>query len=250
MLEIQNLTVACEEKEILKSMSLKIQDGEIHVLMGPNGAGKSTVVKSILHHPSYQIKSGHILFNGNDITHLKPNEIARLGIYYISQSPIEIEGITNAEMLRTALIEKGEKVDAFSFHKKCKEVCERLHLPTSFVNREVNVGMSGGERKKNELLGMWVLEPNFLLLDEIDSGLDVDALRLVGENLREYHEKTGASILVITHQQSLIDILKPTHVHRMSEGTIVESGDISLAKKIEKYGFLEANNVSGSESHE
>ncbi len=253
MLEIKDLIVSTDNKKILNHFNLTIQEGEIHVLMGPNGAGKSTVCKSIMHHPSYKIEEGKILYQTEDITNCSTSEIARKGIYYIQQSPIEIEGITNLEMLRSALIERKENLDTFAFHKQCKEICEKLNIPTSFVSREVNVGMSGGEKKKNELLGMWILSPKFLLLDEIDSGLDVDAIRIVGENLKEYQQKTNASMLVITHQQSLIDQLEPTYVHRMQDGKIIESGTKSLAKKIEKYGFLQdtlANDVSESEQNE
>ncbi len=253
MLELKDIIVKTEEKEILKGFNLEINPGEIHILMGPNGAGKSTVCKSIMHHPSYQITSGSITWNNIDITKKTTSEIAQLGVYYISQTPIEIEGITNAEMLRTALIEKKEKVDIFSFTKKCNEICEKLEIPKSFLHRHVNVGMSGGERKKNELFGMWMLRPNLILLDEIDSGLDVDALRVVGENLLKYHQETNASMLVITHQQKLIEILNPNFVHVMKDGHIIESGTQKLAKEIEKNGFFKnskANSVSGSDSIE
>lgn len=253
MLKIIDLSVSAENKEILKGLNLEINDGEIHVLMGVNGAGKSTVCKSILHHPSYEITKGKMIYNGIDITKESTDSIARQGIYYINQSPVEVEGITNAELLRTALMEKGEKVNIFSFQKECNQICEKLDIPKSFLHRHVNRGMSGGERKKNELFGMWILKPSLVLLDEIDSGLDVDALKIVGENLRRYQEESNASFLVITHQQKLIDELKPDFVHVMSDGVIVDSGDISFAKEIEKNGFVKyskTNVIIGEEKNE
>jgi len=253
MLNIKNLKVKVEEKIIIDDLNLNIKNGEIHVLMGPNGAGKSTVCKSIMHYPGYVIEKGSILYNEEEITKKNTTEVARLGLYYISQNPIEIEGITNAELLRTAMSEKGVSLDIFAFQKKCAEICEKLKIPKNFLHRHVNVGMSGGERKKNELLGMWLLEPTFLLLDEIDSGLDVDAIKTVGENLKEYQRLTNASILVVTHQQQLIDILNPDVVHILKNGKITESGDKTLAKQVEKEGFLNisrTNNVSGSDKNE
>ncbi len=253
MLKIKNLCVKIEEKEILNQLNLEIKDGEIHVLMGPNGAGKSTVCKRIMHHPNYLNTSGKIYYNEEEITTKRTSDIAKLGIYYISQSPIEIEGITNVEMLRTSMIENDKKMDIFAFNKKCNEICEKLALPKTFLHRHVNVGMSGGERKKNELLHMWFLEPSLLLLDEIDSGLDIDALKIVGNNILEYHQKTKAKILLVTHQMNLIKMLKPDYVHIMKEGTIIKSGDFNLALEIEKNGFAqinEANNVSLGEKSE
>lgn len=250
MLKITNLNIKTEEKEILKDFNLEIGDGEIHILMGPNGAGKSTVCKSLLNHPSYQKTSGSIFFDDIDITNRTTSEIAKQGIYYIIQNPIEIEGITNAEMLRNAMQSHGIKMNIFEFNKKCTEICEKLSLPKSFLYREVNVGMSGGERKKNELLHMWLLEPKLILLDEIDSGLDVDALKIVGKSLKEYQSLKNASILVITHQEKLIDILKPNYVHIIKDGTIIKNGDFTLAKNILKQGFTGANKVDDEEKNE
>ena len=253
MLEIQNLHINTQDKEILHGIDLTIQDHEIVCIMGPNGAGKSSLCKALMKHPAYEIKNGKILYQGEDITSKSTSDIAKLGIYYINQTPIEIEGITNAEMIRTALIDKGEKVDIFAFNKKCMEVLKKLDLPKSFLHRNINEGMSGGERKKNELFGMWMLEPTLVILDEIDSGLDVDALKIVGQNLKEYQEETGATILVITHQQKLIDILCPNKVYVLAQGKVVDSGDISLAKEIERQGFVKylgTNDVAKRENHE
>lgn len=254
MLKIDHLVVqSIEEKQILNGVNLKINENEIHVIMGPNGAGKSTICKSIMHHPSYKIISGNIFFEEDDITKVTPYEVAKKGIYYINQTPIEIEGITNAELYRTALIDNNRPMDIFAFNKKCNEICKKLELPKSFLHRNVNEGMSGGERKKNELLGMWLLEPKFVIFDEIDSGLDVDALKIVGENILEYQEQTKASVLIITHQQKLIDMLKPQFVHIMRDGVLIKSGDITLAKEIEKNGFSNyfgANEVSENRNDE
>ena len=237
MLTFRDLTVKTGDKELLKDLSFDVFDGETVCLMGPNGAGKSSLCKALMHHPSYSITKGQILYNHKDITNLTTSEIAMLGIYYINQTPVEIEGITNAEMIRTALISKGEKVDIFAFNKQCNEVLKKLDLPKSFLHRNINEGMSGGERKKNELFGMWMLKPSFVILDEIDSGLDVDALKVVGENLRDYQRETGATLLLITHQQKLIDILKPSKIVILNQGEIVKIGDYSLAKEIEVSGF-------------
>jgi len=159
-------------------------------------------------------------------------------MFLLNQTPIEVEGITNAELLRTALSEKNkESLDIYSFNKKLEEIHQKIELPQSFIHREVNVGMSGGEKKKNELVHLWMLEPNFLILDEIDSGLDVDALKIVVKSLQEYYKTYKPSILIITHQIKLIDLFTPDYVHIMSEGKIIKSGDSSLAKQIEKVGF-------------
>lgn len=254
MLKIDHLVVhSIEDKSILNGVNLKINENEIHVIMGPNGAGKSTICKSIMHHPSYKIISGNIFFFDEDITNATPYEIAKKGIYYINQTPIEIEGITNAELYRTALLDNGKPMDIFSFNKKCNEICKKLDLPKSFLHRNVNEGMSGGERKKNELLGMWLLEPKFVIFDEIDSGLDVDALKIVGENILEYQKQFNASVLIITHQQKLIDMINPQYIHIMKNGAIEKSGDITLAKEIEKNGFSKyfgANEVSENSNEE
>ena len=206
--------------------------------MGPNGTGKSSLLKAIMNNKEYE-KDGTILYNNEDITNIPTNEIANKGIYYLSQSPIEVEGITNAELIKTALVEKGIKYNIFEFKKECESITNKLEMDKSFINRYVNVGMSGGERKKNEILHMNLLKPSLILLDEIDSGLDVDALKVIANNLIEYQENTNASILIITHQQSLIDILNPDYVHVISNKLLRKSGDISLAKEISKNGFKE-----------
>lgn len=242
MLKISNLTVEVSDKEILKNFNLDIGDGEIHALLGPNGTGKSTISKTILKDSAYKITDGSIYYNDTRLNDLTTTEVSRLGIYLITQSPIAIEGVTNAEMLRTALGEiTNSYVDIFSFNKKMETICDSLNIPRSFIHRSINDGMSGGERKKNELLHLWMLEPKFIILDEIDSGLDVDALKVVAESLKDYYEKTKCTILIITHNTQLLDILKPTKVHILKDKKIIESGDFSLAKKVFVEGFNALN---------
>ncbi len=238
MLEINNLTVVAENKEILKDFTLKIKDGETHALMGSNGAGKSTICRAILKDANYQITKGNIIYKNKDLSTLTTTDISRLGIMMISQSPIAIEGVTNAEMLRMALSERtGKHIDIFQFSKEAKEICNKLAIPESFLHRDINSGMSGGERKKNELLHIWMLKPSFLILDEVDSGLDIDALKIVANSIKEYQQETNCAILLITHNPKLLEILKPDCVHILADKKIVKSGDSSLAKTIEKEGF-------------
>ena len=248
MLQIKNLTASVEDKKIIDGLNLEINDGEVHVLMGSNGVGKSTICKILLKDENYVINSGEINFNGHNLNSLSTTEVARLGIYLVSQNPIGIEGVTNAEMLRTTLSEiTGERVGIFEFNKKLETICNELEIPKSFIHREINVGMSGGERKKNELMHMWMLEPKFIILDELDSGLDVDALKVVSESINKYYEKFKPSILIITHHNKILEYIKPHKVHILSNGKIVDTGDMSLAKQILEIGFNsynKANNVS------
>lgn len=238
MLEIKNLSVSALDKSIIKNFNLTIQSGEIHAIMGPNGVGKSTICKAIMKSPNYQITSGEIIFDGKRLNELDTTDISRLGIYYISQNPIAIEGVTNAEMLRMALNSRmDEKIDIFKFNKKCNEIIEKIDMPKSFLHRAINDGMSGGERKKNELLHLWMLEPKFILLDELDSGLDVDALKIVASSIMEYYKEKKTSILIITHHTQILDLITPDYVHVLKEGTIMESGRKELATRIEKEGF-------------
>lgn len=237
MLKIDNLTVSVNDKQILKDFSLEIEDGKIVTLMGQNGTGKSTICKIIMGDPNYKVDSGSILFDGEDLLTLPVNERSKKGIYLVNQNPIEIEGVTNAEMLRSALeCRTGEKVNFFEFNKKVTSICESLNIPASFIHRGVNEGMSGGEKKKNELLHLYVLTPKLILLDELDSGLDVDALKSLAESLKTYMND-DVSILIITHHISILEYLTPDYVHVLSNGRIVKSGDYSLAKEIELSGF-------------
>ena len=239
MLEVKNLGVKSQDgKEILKDFNLQINDGETHVLMGENGAGKSSICRTILKDPNFIITKGSIIYKDKDLKDLTTTDISRLGIMMITQSPIAIEGVTNAEMLRMALSERtNSHEDIFKFSKEAKEICNKLSIPESFLHRDINNGMSGGERKKNELLHIWMLKPSFLILDEVDSGLDVDALKTVATSIKEYQEETKCSILLITHNPKLLEILKPDYVHVLKDEKIAKTGDYTLAKEIETKGF-------------
>ncbi|MEG0021883.1 MAG: Fe-S cluster assembly ATPase SufC [Bacilli bacterium] len=237
-LEIKNLNVTIEEKQILKDFSLTINEGEIHAIMGPNGTGKSTLAKVIMGDPSYKVISGSILVDGKNIIDLEVYERARLGIFLGMQSPTQIEGVTNADFLRTALNSvEGNKFSLMPFIKKLDKTVEKLKMNPNMIHRGINQGFSGGERKKNEILQMYMLNPSCVLLDEIDSGLDVDSLKIVGENVMEYFKEFKPTILVITHYQRLLDYIKPHYVHIMKDGHIVKTGDSSLVKIVENLGY-------------
>lgn len=239
-LKINDLSVSIDNKEILKKFNIEINSGEIHVIMGPNGTGKSTLSKVIMGDSAYQITSGNIYYNNQLINDLSTDERARLGIFLGMQSPIEIEGVTNADLLRTAISSKDkDNFKLFDFIKELDKNVEKLHMNKDMIHRGVNLGFSGGERKKNEILQMYMLKPNIILLDEIDSGLDVDSLKIVGESVLDYYKQTNCGILLITHYQRLLDYIKPTHVHVMKDGHIIKSGDYKLVAEIEKYGYGE-----------
>ena len=239
MLTIKNLSVSVGEKEILKDFNLTINEKEIHAIMGPNGIGKSTICKTIMGDPNYIVTSGSIFYNDTDLLKLNVSERARLGIYLLNQSPIEIPGVSNAEMLRLRLNENNPTpISIFDFNKKMTSICEKLDIPKSFIHRGINEGMSGGERKKNELLHLWMLEPSLIILDELDSGLDIDSLKTVTNSLNEYLEThPKASILLVTHHEPLLNMLNASNIHIMKDGHIIKSGDLSLAKEIENQGY-------------
>lgn len=250
MLKIDHLTAKAANIEILKDLNLTVQDGEIHVIMGPNGTGKSTICKVLMHHPDYEVTTGSITFQNEDIVHKDTTDISRLGMFLLAQNPVEVEEITNAEMLRNAISERtGEKVDIFSFNKKLTEVCNIIGLPKEFVHRDINFNMSGGEKKKNELLHLFMLEPSFIILDEIDSGLDVDAIKIVGTSLKKYYDLYHPSILIVTHHADILKYFSDYQVHVLQNGTIIKTGDQSLVKEIETQGFG-ANAINGNEEHE
>lgn len=240
MLKIENLSLKVEDKELLSNFNLEIKDGEIHAIMGPNGIGKSSICKAIMGESKYEITNGKIFYNDMDLTNMDTTARAQKGIMLINQSPLAIEGVSNADMLRMALANReGHSVDLYKFNKKIQEVCKRLDIPASFIHRSINDGMSGGERKKNELMHMWMLEPKFLILDELDSGLDVDALKVCANSIMDYYESQNktVSILIITHHSNILDIIKPDFVHIIKDKHISFTGDISVAKKIEENGF-------------
>lgn len=238
ILKIDNVTVSINKKIILKDFNLEIKSGEIHVIMGPNGTGKSTLTKVIMGDKHYKIESGNIYFNDKKINDLTTDERARLGIFLGMQLPLEIEGVTNADFLRTAISTKEkENFKLFEFIKELDKNVEYLNMNKDMIHRGINQGFSGGEKKKNEILQMYMLKPKCILLDEIDSGLDVDSLKIVGNAVMDYFKTYKPAILVITHYQRLLDYIKPTHVHIMKGGHIVKSGDLSLVKEIENEGY-------------
>ncbi len=237
-LKIDNLTVEVEGKVILKDFNLEIKSGEIHAIMGPNGTGKSTLTKVIMGDPNYKIIKGSVYYNGEKINKMKVDERARLGIFLGMQMPMAIEGVTNADFLRSAIRAKeGDKFKLLPFVKRVDELTKKLHMDSDMLNRGVNDGFSGGERKKNEILQMYLLKPTIVLLDEIDSGLDVDSLKIVGESVMDYYKEEKPAILLVTHYQRLLDYIKPDFIHVMNDGKIVKSGDKTLALEIEKKGY-------------
>lgn len=241
MLEIRNLHASVEGKEILRGVDLTIADGEVHVLMGPNGSGKSTLSNVLVGNPKYEVTEGSIVFNGKDLLSLSPEARAHEGLFMSFQAPIEIPGVSMTNFMRAALNAKRkyfgqEPIPAAAFLKLLKEKRQLVGLDAHFMSRGVNEGFSGGERKRNEIFQMAVLEPLFSILDETDSGLDVDALRTVAEGFNKLRtERTAA--MVITHYQRMLDYLKPDFVHVLVAGRVVKSGDSSLGYAIEERGF-------------
>ena len=243
-LEIRNLFVALAatpDKPIVKGFSLTIKTGEVHAIMGPNGTGKSTLSKAIAGHPDYVITSGDVLIDGKSILAMEPDERARAGIFLAFQYPSEIPGVSIANFLRAAVqarLAEGEEIDATGYYKKLYSKMDLLKIDRKFTSRSVNEGFSGGEKKRCEILQMAMLEPTFALMDETDSGLDIDALRIVANGVRTVRaEHPSLGCLVITHYQKLMDELQPSHVHLLVDGAIVESGDMDLARAIEREGY-------------
>jgi len=245
MLSIKNLTVSANDKVILKDFNLDIKLGEIHTLMGLNGSGKSTICKVLMGDTNYKVESGTITFKDKNLLELNTTERARMGLYLVNQNPIEIEGVKNSEMLKMALEERtGKPVNIFEFSRLMNKVCEKLNIDKSFIHRGINESMSGGERKKNELMHLYVLEPDFIILDEIDSGVDVDNLNKISEALLEYFNSHKCSFLIITHHTNILKKLVPKNVHILSDGNIIKTGDKSLAETIMNVGFNGTNRIS------
>lgn len=237
LLKIDHLSAKVLDKEILKDLNLTINKGEIHVIMGPNGAGKSTLANAIMGNPKYEVTQGSVNFEGENITEEAPDERARRGIFMSFQSPLEVQGITVENFLRTAKSTiTGETVKALPFRKELKEKMDRLGMDASYASRYLNDGFSGGEKKKNEILQMAILNPKLAILDETDSGLDVDAVQTVSEGVSNFFSPEN-SILVITHHNKILSNLKPDFVHILVDGTIVESGGPELVDEIERHGF-------------
>ena len=237
LLEIKNLYANTDEKEILKDLSLKINKGEVHVIMGPNGAGKSTLANVILNNPAYIKKGGSIELEGENINDLSTDKIAKKGIFMSFQSPEEIPGISSANFLKFAKGKITEKpVKVFEFKKQLQDYMQELNMNPKLIERNLNVGFSGGEKKKNEILQMLVLNPKLAILDETDSGLDVDAIKTVSKGINMYHTNENA-VLIITHNTRILENLKIDYVHVLVDGKIVKTGDATLANEIEENGY-------------
>lgn len=237
LLEIKDLHVSAQNKEILKGLNLSINRGEVHVIMGPNGAGKSTLANVILNNPQYTKRSGEIRFDGENINELKTNEIAKKGIFMSFQSPEEIPGISTLNFLKYAKNKvSDEPVKSFKFRYLLKKYIDELNMNPKLIERNLNVGFSGGEKKKNEILQMLVLEPKLAILDETDSGLDVDAIRTVSKGINMYKNDTNA-VLIITHNNKILENLDVDYVHILVDGKIVKTGKRELADEIEKNGY-------------
>ena len=250
MLEIKNLHVSLEEedKEIIKGLDLTINAGEVHAIMGPNGSGKSTLSKVIAGHEDYAVTSGEVTLDGVDLLEMEVDERARAGLFLAFQYPAEVPGVSNANFIRAALqarMPKGEELDAVAYYKELYAKMDQLGMDRKFTARSVNEGFSGGEKKRNEILQMMMLDPKYCVLDETDSGLDIDALKVVAEGVNTMRSPERG-FLIITHYQRLLDYIEPDHVHVLAGGKIVRSGGKELALELEErgYDFLKEENLT------
>ncbi|CDZ76991.1 putative ATP-dependent transporter SufC [Legionella massiliensis] len=241
MLTINELNVAINEQAILKGISLNVKPGEVHAIMGPNGSGKSTLSKVLAGHPAYEVTAGEVNYLGQDLLPLTPEARARAGIFMSFQYPVEIPGVTNINFLKASVnaVRKGQgknPMDAIEFLSFIRERCKLLDMDESFLYRSINEGFSGGEKKRNEILQMVALEPKLAILDETDSGLDIDALRIISQGVNAMRSPER-SIILVTHYQRLLDYIEPDFIHVLANGRIVTSGDKSLALELEKKGY-------------
>lgn len=238
LLEIKDLHVSAGEKEILHGVNLTVGKDETHVLMGPNGTGKSTLGYAVTGNPEYTVTSGEIIFDGENINDLPVNERANKGIFLSFQNPLEVPGVTLSAFIRSALEQKtGSRLRLWDFKKKLSETMKLLSMDESYAERDLNVGFSGGEKKKAEILQMLMLEPKLAILDETDSGLDVDAVRTVSNGVKLYRERVKGSLLIITHSTRILEALTVDKTHVMENGVIVKNGDASLVEEINENGF-------------
>ena len=241
LLEIKDLHANIDDKEILKGLNLTVNSGEVHAIMGPNGSGKSTLSKVLAGHPSYQVTSGEVLYNGENLLELEPDERAKAGIFLAFQYPVEVPGVSNSQFLRLAYNEKmkhlgEEELDPLEFNDYLKEKAKVVEMSSEFFKRSVNEGFSGGEKKRNEILQMAVLNPTLAILDETDSGLDIDALRIVAGGVNQLRSQDNAIILV-THYQRLLNYIVPDFVHVLADGRVVKEGGKELALELEEKGY-------------
>ena len=238
LLRTEELTVATGDKELLHGISLAVNEGSVHVIMGPNGAGKSTLGYTIMGSPEYTIKKGRILFGGEDITKETPDKRAKRGIFLSFQSPVEIQGITLSELMRNSLEQvSGKRVKLFDFKKQLRDAMETVGLDSSYADREVNLGFSGGEKKKAEMVQLLMLKPRLAILDETDSGLDVDAVKTVSRAIDKYVNEYGGTALIITHNANILHSLNADSTHIISKGSIAAEGGAELIAEISENGF-------------
>lgn len=244
LIEISNLHAGAEHKEILKGLNLTINPSEIHVIMGPNGTGKSTLSSVIMGDSNYKVTSGNIIYQNQNLLEMSVDERARAGVFLAMQYPSELSGVNNLQFLKTAINarrDQNDPIKLFQFYKLITETKDKLKMKEDYAERFVNVGFSGGEKKRNEIFQMLLLEPNLIILDEIDSGLDIDAIKIVGETIMDYYtkHKDTTGIIIITHYPRLLDYIKPDFVHIIKDGVIVKTGDASLATHLEEVGYDE-----------
>lgn len=249
MLEIKNLHATIEGKEILRGIDMTVNAGEVHAIMGPNGAGKSTLSNVLAGRDGYEITQGEVIYNGENLLEMEPETRARQGVFLAFQYPVEIPGVSNIYLLKAALnaVRKHQgldEVDAIDFLTLVRSKMELVKMDEQFLHRSVNEGFSGGEKKRNEILQMAVLEPKLAILDETDSGLDIDALKIVAEGVNALRAK-DRSVVMITHYQRLLDYIVPDFVHVLSQGRIIKSGDKNLAKELEKSGYSWVKELAG-----
>lgn len=238
-LSVKDLHVSIEDKEILKGFGIDVKGGEIHAIMGPNGTGKSTLASALMGHPNYEVTSGEATFNGEDLFEMEVDERARAGLFLAMQYPSEVSGVTNADFIRSAMNadrSEDDQVSLMQFIRKIDDKMSTLEIDQSFQHRYLNEGFSGGEKKRNEILQLLMLEPKIAILDEIDSGLDIDALKVVAKGINEMRSD-DFGCMIITHYQRLLNYIEPDFVHVMMQGKIVKSGGPELAKKLEENGY-------------
>ncbi len=238
LLQVKDLSVSIEEGQILHDVNLTVNAGETHVLMGPNGAGKSTLGNTLMGNPTYHVTDGQIIFNGEDITHETADKRARAGMFMSFQSPLEVPGISLESFIRNAIRQQtGKPVKMIQFQKQLEETMKLLDMDPSYADRDLNVGFSGGEKKKAEILQMLMLNPKFAILDETDSGLDVDAVRTVSRGIEEYHKKSDGALLIITHNAKILESLDVDYTHVLVKGSLVTTGGADLVQQINEKGF-------------